>query len=366
MLDQPLVPRSRPSMQGRPHPERAGRHVGPAGRILVIGSICLSLWALLAAPALLRAAESSPLGLRRSAALSVLRPLTRAGAFLGLDRLGRAADHLLGRGNKPGAVGSSRGEILRPPGGPFPPIPSRVASDPGIRPAQDPLRPSPPDWHPLLPRPTKERPLAVLVVGDSVGEDLAIGMSRLLSGRDAFILRTDARQSTGLARPDYFDWAYQVGADLRSYRPGVVVAMFGANDPQGLLGGGRAIPFGAPEWKSEYRNRVGALMDQVLASGRPLVWVGQPPMADTRRSQQMRMLNGIYRSEAEARAGVTWVDSWDLFTDANGRYSAYLPNPSGRETEVRTPDGVHLTPTGDDRLATEVFDTMTTLWRRPR
>jgi len=191
-------------------------------------------------------------------------------------------------------------------------------------------------------------------------------MSRLLSGRDAFVLRADARQSTGLARPDYFNWPYQVGLDLAANRPGAVVAMFGANDPQGLLGGDHPIPFGNPEWKAEYRRRVRALMDQITVTGRPLLWVGMPPMGDPRRSQQMRMLNVIFRSEALAHPGVVWVDSWHLFVDEDGRYSAYLPDVSGRETLVRTADGVHLTPTGYDRLAGEVFRSLTTLWRRPR
>jgi hypothetical protein len=205
----------------------------------------------------------------------------------------------------------------------------------------------------------------VLVVGDSVAWDLGIGLSRLLSDREAFLLNADARVSTGLARPDYFDWPNQVGIDIERYRPGVVVAMFGTNDPQGLLGGERPVPFGDPQWKSAYRSRVADIMARITSTGRPVVWVGMPPMGNAARSQQMKMLNGIYRSEALAHPGVLYVDAWPLFVDENGLYSAYLPDESGRQTLVRTNDGVHLTAAGDDRLAREVFDVMATLWRPP-
>src|SRR5439155_4494614 len=129
---------------------------GPAGRVLVIGLMCFLVWALLAAPALRRAAETSPLGARRTAALVVLRPLSRITALLGLDRLGGTADRVLGRKDEGPAI---------PPAAPTP---------------NHPLPTGGPALAPLLPSPTAADPLTVLVVGDSLGADLAQGMSRLL------------------------------------------------------------------------------------------------------------------------------------------------------------------------------------------
>jgi hypothetical protein len=212
-------------------------------------------------------------------------------------------------------------------------------------------------------RPTKAHPLRVLAVGDSIGEDLAIGLARALSGRKSFALKPDARQSTGLARPDYFDWAYQMALDIRDFRPDVVVAAFGANDAQAFLAKGHGVRVGTSEWKRIYRQRVGRIMDEVSSSGRPMIWVGMPPMAAQWRSQNMRMINRLFRAEAPRHAGVLFVDSWKLFAGPGGSYSAYLPSSSGQQQLVRTSDGIHLTAAGLDRLASEIMRVMATLWR---
>jgi hypothetical protein len=360
----------RPSLSGRPHPDRPDRQVGPAGRVLVLGLTCFLLWGLLAGPSLRRSAESSPLGMRRTAALAALRPLARMSAVLGLDRIGSGVERVLGRNNAreapPPLLRTTGVDRMGPPASSQPrPAPSPPRSpDPGVRPpAKSVPSPSVPAFSgPPVHRPTRAHPLRVLAVGDSIGEDLAIGLARALSGRKSFVLETDARQSTGLARPDYFDWAYQVAVDIRKFRPDVVVAMFGANDAQSFIARGRGVRMGTSEWKRIYRQRAGRIMGQVSASGRPLIWVGMPPMAADWRSQSMRMINGLLRAEAARRPGVLYMDSWRLFAGSGGGYSAYLRNASGEQELVRTGDGVHLTAAGLDRLARAVMQTMATLW----
>jgi len=90
-----------------------------------------------------------------------------------------------------------------------------------------------------------------------------------------------------------------------------------------------------------------------------------PPMKDHGASSSMRMLNGIYRSEAVLHPGVVYIDSWSLFAAPKGGYAPYLPNRSGQEEMVREADGVHLTIAGDERLADAVFGVMRTLWQPP-
>lgn len=364
----------RPSLGGRPHPEHPERQVGPAGRVLVIGLTCFLLWGLLAAPSLLRSAESSPLGARRTAAMAVLRPLARISTVLGLDRVESGVDGVLGRNRgapeaPPPLIRTTGLDRLGPAAVSSPrPAPSPpLTPDPGVRPpAASAASPSVPAVRvPLVHRPTRSDPVRVLAVGDSIGEDLAIGLARALSGRKSFVLRTDARQSTGLARPDYFDWVSQIALDVRRFRPDVVVAMFGANDAQSFIAGGHGVRLGSAEWRRIYRQRAGRIMAQVSATGRPLIWVGMPPMAADWRSQSMRMINGLVRAEAARHRGVLYLDSWRLFSGPGGGYSAFLRNASGEQELVRTTDGVHLTAAGLDRLASAVMRSMATLWRRP-
>ena len=364
----------KPSMAGRPHPDRPDRQVGPAGRVIAIGLTCFLLWALLAAPGLRRSAESSPLGIRRTAALVVLRPLARVSTVLGLDQIGSGVDRVLGRRHThsvipPLAGTPGRGQVSpwASSSQPDPSLSPPPSLDSGVRPppSAPPSQPVPAFAGPLLHRPTKAHPLRVLAVGDSIGEDLAIGLARALSGRNSFVLMTDARQATGLARPDYFDWAYQVAVDMHQFRPDVVVAAFGANDGQSFLSGGHGVRIGTSAWRRIYRQRVGRVMAEVNASGGPLIWVGMPPMASHRLSRNMSMINGLVRVEAATHPGVAYLGSWNLLAGPGGGYSAYLPSSSGKQQLIRTDDGIHLTAAGLDRLASAVMRVMAAMWKSP-
>jgi len=336
--------------------------------VLVIGAICFAVWALLAAPSMLRSAQASPLGLRRTIALAALRPISRLRAMVGLTDIqarAYAALGLDGRLAPPGTAAPSPRELTpvapRSPAqtGTYPiytggPGTGKRPTWGGGEPAVSPL--------PILPRPTKADPLRVLIVGDSLGIDMGEGLAGRLAANGAFVSRLDARVSTGLARPDYFNWPAQVARDLNGFRPDVVVAMFGVNDGQSLLVNGRQLSVGSAAWRAAYGRRAAQMMGLVTANGRPLIWVGVPPMASRILSQNMQTIDAIVRAQAHAQPGVVFVDSWSLFANAQGHYSAYLRNASGREDLVRTPDGIHLTPAGDDRLATAVYQAMSTLW----
>jgi hypothetical protein len=362
---EPQQARARPSMAGRPHPEQPRRDVGPAGRVIVIGVVCFGLWLLLAAPALRREAETSPLGARRSVSLAVLGPISRLSSVLGMSRLSSGAESILQRTHH-----HRLGDLTALPPSAFSPSPPVSArAGPVVEPSAE--RPtggtfrfdglssaSPP---PVLDRPTKADPLRVLAVGDSIGADVGQGVLRVLSGRRTFVASMDAHEATGLARLDYFDWPSQLAADIGEFRPDVVVAMFGANDAQSIWFQGHWYAYGTAAWQSAYRQRVAQVMAEATSGGRVLIWVGMPPMASNRLTDGMQLINHIVATEAPAHPGVVYVDSWSLLAD-DGGYAAYLRTPSGTEQLVREPDGVHLSAAGSDRVAERVFQAMTALW----
>jgi len=333
----------------RRDPDRPTRRLAPAGHILLTLVTCLLLWLFVAAPSLEASAKASDVGARRSVSLAVLGPIARAASFLGLDRLRTQVDDRLGRTT--GANGLAPGDDLVNLGDEPPPTGTPSAGPP----------PAGTDRFAVHP-PTEANPVRVLTVGDSLGIDLALGMTRLLESRDGFRSTYDARISTGLARSDYFDWVSQVRHDVRQARPDVVVVLFGANDDQPFWTGTGFLPYGRPGWKPAYRGRVGEIMDLVRDQDIPVVWVGLPPMANERDSNAAKFLNTVYASAAAKRRGATFVDPWDLFLGPKGNYAAYLPDASGQLQLVRAPDGVHLTPAGYDRLARYVFQQMQPLW----
>jgi hypothetical protein len=332
-----------PARITRPSP--AGRRLQPAGRVLVIGFICLGLWLLLDAHSLQRSAASSPLGARRTAALTVLRPIVWVGNGTGLAYLGDLVKDALGR----------------PTGGPVvkstPPVPvasprARHTSGPPSAAPQPPGTPGPaPPALPPLPRPTAASPLRVLAIGDSIGEDFGQSLVAKLGATGVVQATLDGKIDTGLARPDYFDWPGELRTDISRFQPDVVVAMMGANDNQSFLVGGRALAFGSPEWVTAYTQRVATMMSEATAQGQRMLWVGMPIMPSAGVSQQMQLLDSIVEGQAAVHPGVAYLDSWHVFIDGSGKYAAYLPDSSGGQQPVREPDGVHLARAGSDRLA---------------
>src|SRR4249919_1265656 len=103
-----------------PEPRRAS-----ARDVFVTIVVCLSLWALLAAPLLQRSAEAGPVGTRRSAALALLRPMVAMSDGLLLSRATGSVERALGR-DPEGAPG---GELVLPafeiPADEFKPTPTR-------------------------------------------------------------------------------------------------------------------------------------------------------------------------------------------------------------------------------------------------
>jgi uncharacterized protein len=345
-------------MAGRPDPDRPGRQLGPAGRVLVIMLVCLLGWALLAAPGLRRSAEASSLGMRRTVSMAVLFPLARLSEALGLDRIQDGADRALGRTpHVPQAVPSG---LIPSPKRTIPPKEINPTPTFGTGPDGLPL------VTPILQPPTVEHPLTVLTIGDSIGADLSLGLSRVLEDQDGlFVGHEDAREATGLSRPDYFNWPYQVALDIRSFRPDLVVAMFGANDAQGFIEDGRGYAFGTQGWKRIYAGRVATIMEEATQFGAPVVWVGMPIMRSPTFSRHIELINAIGRTQASKHPGVLYVPTVSAFVDAHGQYSAYLTDDSGDTELVRQPDGIHLTVAGSVRLAEHVFRYMELLWGGP-
>lgn len=199
-----------------------------------------------------------------------------------------------------------------------------------------------------------------------MGEDVGEGLQVLVGGVSVIQVTNDARVSTGLTRPDYFNWPGRLHQVLDvAHPPRVVVVMFGANDVQPILTATGPAQVGTAAWFAEYRRRVAETMSILLASGADVYWVGQPLMQDPEFSMRIGQLDAIYAAEARLHPGVTFVDTRPLLANAQGQYSAYLPNSSGQEVQVRTSDGVHLTLAGAERVAALVIAAIRHRWIVP-
>ncbi|MGH8995390.1 MAG: SGNH/GDSL hydrolase family protein [Acidimicrobiales bacterium] len=309
-----------------PEPKRAGWT-----RILGVSLAAFALWLVLDAPTLQHNAQVSPVGTRRTVSLDILGPIATFSRDLGLSHVVSVADGLIGRrGNRPGT-----GVSTTPTTAPSPSVTTTTV--PMVT---------------LNRHPSAKSPLRVLVLGDSLGIDLGDVLVNDLSATGVVQATLDGQVSTGLTRPDYFDWPAELTADLPRDTPQVIVIMMGANDAQDLPGP-PDVPFGTSTWDSTYRSRVAQLMEEATSRGAKVVWIGMPPMQNPGLSTAMARINGLVASEARKHVGVDYVASWTLIGTAAGQFTPYLVE-GGQEVNVREPDGTHIAPGGAQVLSSAV------------
>lgn len=207
------------------------------------------------------------------------------------------------------------------------------------------------------PAPPRER--TVLLLGDSLlvtsfGEYL----EHLLNEHPETRAVRRAKSSTGLARPDFFDWMAVGREEVERHQPAVVVVIMGGNDGQGLTDAeGRAqAQWGRPEWASAYRQRVESFLDVIAAPGRKVLWVELPLTRLPGFERKLGVIRRILRDTVSAREDAIHLDTNPFFTDAKGGVLREARVEGFRKPmRLRMNDGVHFTVAGGRYFATRVF-----------
>jgi hypothetical protein len=225
-------------------------------------------------------------------------------------------------------------------------------------------RPRPMPADKPLPQPYPGHPLHLYIAGDSMAG--VPGMALVNLSNDTHLIKPllDYRISTGLVRPDFFNWPAQLQRQAKSFDPGAAVVMWGANDNQGVqTSSGKVFGFGSGGWEKEYDKRVDDAIAILFAGGvRRIYWIGQPIMPDSTYDRQISVMNDIFRSAAKKHPGVQYIDAYKVFSDSDGVYSQYLRDDHGEMQQVREADGEHLTYAGGLRLAKVVMAAIKAEW----
>lgn len=205
-------------------------------------------------------------------------------------------------------------------------------------------------------QPTPARPLVILDVGDSIGEDLGYGLDNVVGESPRVRLVLAAQESTGLADQAYYNWPAHLEADIQRYHPRLVIVMLGANDWNGLLQNNVGYAAGSAQWRHIYAQRVAQMMSEATSAGARVMWVGMPIMEDPVLSADMEVLNAIFEQQAARHPGVVYVPTWRLFSTPSGHYLTYASSSQGL-VQVRAADGVHIAlPAGGEYVGTYVVE----------
>ncbi|MCB0997875.1 MAG: DUF459 domain-containing protein [Acidimicrobiales bacterium] len=216
--------------------------------------------------------------------------------------------------------------------------------------------------------PTAADPAVVLIAGDSDAGTFGPYLETLLDDTGVARTQLDYKVSSGLSRPDFFDWPSHFRQIIPQIQPDIVVVTFGGNDPQGLTDGSKAdgtpnFIIGEPtgdgdaEWRAEYGRRVGEVMDYLASEGRTLVWVGIPNDDNPDVTTRLRVQDEVVRAEAAKRPQVAFVDTWKRFSGREGGWAEFVIDPrDSTAKDVRADDGFHLNTVGAEILALDIME----------
>ena len=336
-----------------------GRRRRTAASALVVILIAFGIGVLFNAPAMKKTALELPFGGARSFRLALVAPAAAVSHWLFLDRPARYAASLLGKPDPgPEAV-----QVVVVPT-PTPEPSATKKSDKGDKGDKGQKDGGKPAAERPLPKPYAGHPMHLYIAGDSMAG--IPGMALVNMAKDTKLIKPllDYHISTGLVRPDFFNWPLQLQQQAKAFDPGAAVVMWGANDNQGVeTSSGKIHQFGTDGWKKEYRKRVEDVIAILSAEGvRRIYWVGQPVMPDASYDRQIRLMNDIFESVAADHPGVEYIDAYSLFSSGGGGYSQYLKDDKGETQQVREADGEHLTYAGGQRLAKAVMEAIKADW----
>jgi hypothetical protein len=217
--------------------------------------------------------------------------------------------------------------------------------------------------------PSAADPAELYVAGDSDAGTFAPYLDKLMKQTGVVATTLDYKVSSGLSRPDFFDWPSYFAQRIPAVNPDIVVVTFGGNDAQGLrnLDKTWAVQH-APgsgsddtDWRAEYGKRVGAAMDYLGGDNRTLIWVGIPNDDNPGVTARLQVQNEVVMAEAVKRPKVVFIDTWKRFSGLSGGFATDVQDPrDGVFKPVRREDGFHLNTTGAEILALDIAEAIRT------
>ena len=200
------------------------------------------------------------------------------------------------------------------------------------------------------------------VFGDSLAIDLARALERFYAEDPNLVVVGQGVSSSGFVRDDYFDWNAALSEQIAADSFDLAVIIIGINDRQELTVGGQTYEALSEGWTTQYQTRLNAFLGQLRAARKPAIWMGLPPMSRSQYSAAINQISALQRLAAFS-GGAEFVDIYDRFADADGKYAAYGPDVNGQNALMRKDDGIHFSAAGSDKLAFYISQAMRNFYR---
>ncbi len=196
----------------------------------------------------------------------------------------------------------------------------------------------------------------VLFAGDSLMEKLGPQVQPTLAKHLQWTCLPIGKKSTGLCRPDFYNWPVVLEKNLKSFRPHLVVMWVGTNDNQNVHGvktGGLLTP----EWQKAYYRKMYEIISLCQKYKAKLIFIGPPTVGDPKVDAELRQINQVMKRMCQHHR-IPFLDVRPIFADRKGRYVQRLQNWEGQWVDIRTKDQVHITDAGNNLVMQQLYPLM--------
>jgi hypothetical protein len=213
-----------------------------------------------------------------------------------------------------------------------------------------------------------EGKVKVAFVGDSTADGIWGGLASLVPHEPCLKANVElgrfAKNSTGLTRPEKFNWVEEVKRIGESFKPQLFVMSLGLNDRQSVVEHGKVTFENSPDYPARYKERVTAVLKSAAGSKASLLWIGLPAMREAAADRDAREKNKYFAESIAAftqsnsqqetlqqdnvqLGSMQYVEPWKLNSSGEDKFASFGPDQKGKMVQIRASDGEHFSPAGD-------------------
>ena len=193
--------------------------------------------------------------------------------------------------------------------------------------------------------PSKNDPLSVVTIGDSVSYDADLGIKAVLESTKTVEVTNRSFGGVGLTQKgfqNYLDESLLI-------EPEVMTVMLGGWDLAFL-----------EENQEEYEKIIEDSIEEILKVSSLIIWIGMPPTPKAEGLEESRhLVNEIYKEISNRKREVEFIDTNELLGNENGTFVRFLTAFDGGIHQIRKvrdgKDDGHLCPFGAALIGGSVF-----------
>lgn len=195
----------------------------------------------------------------------------------------------------------------------------------------------------------------VLIIGDSMMmEGLGPSLHNRLRKRDNLDVHREGKYSSGLSRPDFYNWFENLPVMLETYQPDLLIMSLGANDTQDIVIDKKRYFIDTKAWAEIYLQRAKDFIALADNGKRQIIWVSLPVMGKEPYFTRTKCISKLQAEASKTVANARFINIEHLLTE-NGKYTTFYTGKNNQSIRLRSKDLIHVSSEGGEILTDYVL-----------